>query len=137
MKKLFYMMLFVFGMTATATPINAQCGEIQSIDSPQDPCDGTINVVLNLNRTGQPGTFAWSRMSGEALPANFVTLTNGNGFFSGQIFTDMTDGYICTFTGVNGCTEIGCVDVLVHPNPNGWFTLSTSCAGVTLYPGGG
>jgi hypothetical protein len=42
MKKLFYMMLFVFGMTATATQINAQCGEIQSIDSPQDPCDGTI-----------------------------------------------------------------------------------------------
>ncbi|MBK9399779.1 MAG: hypothetical protein IPN36_02645 [Bacteroidetes bacterium] len=84
MKKLFYMMLFVLGMTATATPINAQCGEIQSIDSPQDPCDGTINVVLNLNRTGQPGTFTWSRMSGEALPANFVTLTNGNGFFSAK-----------------------------------------------------
>ena len=49
----------------------------------------------------------------------------------------MTDTYICTFTGINGCTEIGGVDVIVHPKPNGWYNLFTTCAGVTLYPGGG
>ncbi|MBP6856133.1 MAG: T9SS type A sorting domain-containing protein [Candidatus Pacebacteria bacterium] len=137
MKKMIYILLVAVGMTAPATEMKAQCGEIQSVNSPQDPCEGTLGVELSINRTGQPGTITWSRVSGEPLPAIFTTLANGDGMFYGQITTDMTDTYICTFTGVNGCTEIGGVDVVVNPNPNGWFTLSTNCAGVTLYPGGG
>ena len=116
MKKLIYMMLFVFGMNAT-NQIFAQCGEIQSINSPQDPCDGTYDVHLTLNRTGQPGTFVWSRMSGEPLPPIFITYPNGDRHLYGQIFTDMTDTYICTFKGINSGTKIVVVEVSVHPKP--------------------
>lgn len=132
-----YILLVAVGMTAPATEMKAQCGEIQSVNSPQDPCEGTYDVQLTINRTGQPGTIVWSRMSGEPLPAIFTTLPNGDAIFAGQITTDMQDGYFCTFTGVNGCTEIGGVDVVVNPNPNGWFTLDNKCFGTILHPGGG
>ncbi len=141
MKKLIYFLLLTFGWNVQL--IHAQCAnQILSIDGPlQDPCVGDYDFRFILNWSqgiSSPGSFTWTRQSGSPLPSGFNAFPDGNVQFTSPADTSMTDIYICTFVDTNACVQIISVPLTVHPKPNGgWYNLSTNCAGVTLYPGGG
>ena len=136
MKKI-YILLVAVGMTALATQTNAQCGEINSIQGPlQEPCEGA-EATFNVSRNhASNGTFTWTRASGIPLPVSFSSDMDGNATFT-QAFKDDEDTYVCTFSGLNGCTEVAVVDLVVKSNPNAGFAINTQCNLVTLTPGGG
>lgn len=136
MKKIIYLILVAFGMNAP-TQLFAQCGEINSIQGPtQDPCEGA-DAIFDVSRNNIcNGTFTWTRMSGDPLSVGFTSDVDGNANIDIVSKSD-EDTYICTFVGVNGCTEVGLVDLVVKSNPNAGFALNTQCNLVTLTPGGG
>lgn len=136
MKKI-YILLVAVGMTALATQANAQCGKIQSIQGPsQDPCENeNADFMIVPGPSSQNGTFTWSRMSGNPLPASFISNVDGNATLY-QASKNDEDTYICTFVGSN-CTEVAVVDLVVKSNPNAGFAINTQCNLVTLTPGGG
>ncbi len=144
MKKIIMMLLVAFGMNAPqTTSLFAQCApQIASIQGPNnDPCEGEYDFRFILNWTsGIPGngTFTWTRQSGEPPPAGFNMFPDGNVQFTQPATPDMSDVYQVVFqNAVNGCLETQLVGLMVHPKPNGWYSLDTKCNEVVLHPGGG
>lgn len=143
MKKIIMILLVAFGMNAPQTSLFAQCApQIASIQGPNsDPCEGEQDFRFILNWTTLPntqGVFTWTRQSGASLPAGFNVFPEGNVQFTQPATVDMSDVYQVVFQDtVTGCTETQLVGLMVHPKPNGWYSLITKCNEIILHPGGG